>query len=242
VRLPDSPQCIKDEANVGLSSSRLSESNLRLRDEIETERRRIAHALHDETGQDLTAVLLHLGRLKQRFRDDSSVTSIIDPMHNALSSAITSMRRIINDLRPLALDDLGFVAAARELIQNVEKASGVAIDLMIEGEPSLLTAAEQTNLYRTLQEALSNVVRHANATEIHVTFVCLDWTARLEVRDNGNGFDAMALNRRTSYGLLGMQERAQLLGGQFEMRSQPGEGSRICFAFPMLRNSEESAQ
>ena len=103
------------------------------------ERRRIAHALHDETGQDLTAALLHVGRLKQRFNDDPTCLAILEPMQQALTSAITSMRRIINDLRPLALDDLGFVAAARELIQKVEKASGVAVDLMIEGDPTLLT-------------------------------------------------------------------------------------------------------
>ena len=217
---------------------RLQESKAQLRDDIEVDRRRIAHALHDETGQDLMAVQVQLGRLKQRFEGERELSAIIDAMQRSLQSATESMRRTINDLRPLALDDLGFVAAAKELIKQTEQSSGVAVDLEIFGDSKVLTPAEQTNLYRTLQECLANVVRHAQATEMTVKLSCVDRRAELVVRDNGQGFVLVTSSSRGSYGLLGMRERAELLGGAFTVESYPGSGCKIQFSFPMLGDEE----
>ena len=215
---------------------RLQESKAQLRDDIEVDRRRIAHALHDETGQDLMAVQVQLGRLKQRFEGERELSFILEAMQRSLQSATASMRRTINDLRPLALDDLGFVAAARELIKQIEQSSGVAVDLEIEGDSKVLTPAEQTNLYRTLQECLANVVRHAQATEMTVKLSCINRRAELVVHDNGKGFELVKGSSRGSYGLLGMRERAELLGGAFTVETDVGSGCKVQFSFPMLGN------
>jgi PAS domain S-box-containing protein len=216
----------------------LTTANARLREDVEAERKRIAHALHDQMGQDLTALRVHLGRVARRWGEDPALAAIVQQMRGVVDEAGSAMRRIISDLRPLALDDLGIAAAAREIIKSVEAASGIAIDLTVEGDLDQLSPARQTALYRMLQESLTNVVRHSEATEASVRLGVAAQQARLEVSDNGRGFEAHAQRRDDAYGLAGMQDRAAQLGGVAVIRSSPGNGAAVEISLPLQpRNS-----
>ena len=205
----------------------------KLREDIEADRKRIAHALHDQMGQDLTALRMHVDRILRRGSDDKVSGGIAQHMQKILEDAGTSIRRIIADLRPLALDDLGVAVAAKSLARDVESASGVSIDLTVEGEFAGLPDACQTGLYRILQESLTNIVKHARATEAVVRLINHPDRVELVVQDNGRGFSEETRTHRGCYGLLGMHERANTLGGTVTIESTPGRGTKLMVSLPV---------
>lgn len=204
-----------------------------LREDIEADRKRIAYALHDQMGQDLTALRVHASRILRRYSEDETLLDIARQMQRILEDAGTAVRRIIADLRPLALDDLGIGVAAKALAREVEHASGVSIDLTVEGEFTGLPEACRTNLYRMLQECLTNIVKHAQATEAVVRLINYSDRVELRVEDNGCGFAKEARGKRGHYGLLGIQERADALGGAVAIQSAPGLGTAVTISIPV---------
>ena len=205
----------------------------KLRENIEAERKRIAHALHDQMGQDLTALRMHVDRILRRGSEDQALVDIARPMQKILADAGTAIRRIIADLRPLALDDLGVAVAAKALVRKVESTSGVSIDLTVVGDFAGLSDACQTALYRLLQESLTNIVKHARATEVLVRLIHYGERVELAVEDNGCGFSKETHSQSGHYGLLGMQERAQALGGTAAIDSAPGHGTKVTISLPV---------
>lgn len=211
-----------------------------LREDIEAERKRIAHALHDEMGQDLSAISMQVGRLLRNRSEDKPLVDIAHHIQKILVDAGAAMRRIIADLRPLALDDLGIAVAAKSLAQKIENASGVSIDLTVEGEFADLPEACQTALYRILQECLTNIVKHAQATEAFVRLISRPGRLELTVEDNGCGCSEAAQTKQGHYGVLSMQERANALGGTATIDSAPGHGTKVTVSIPQAPSSLSS--
>jgi signal transduction histidine kinase len=205
----------------------------RMRDGIEAERRRIAQSLHDQAGQDLAALkmLAHSRTSRdERARDAAEVGA---QMTRVIADADAALHELIADLRPAELDLLGLDAAARSLIRRFEQTTGLAIDLTIEGNWSRIGDPQSTALYRMLQECLTNVVKHSNATEARVRLLADQESWRLVVEDDGRGFDTRAGLAPNSFGLAGIRERAGAFGGLVVVDAAPGRGTRIDIALPV---------
>jgi signal transduction histidine kinase len=195
----------------------------------EEERLRIARELHDETAQEL----VHLVRKLEQLGESAGQT-LATPIQELLAmtrDTLRSVRRFSHDLRPPVLDDLGLVAAIEMVVEDATSRLSEGAQLEIIGEPHRVDRAVELALFRIAQEALRNVEKHAHATSATVELQFGDHQIRLSVSDNGRGFspprNLSQLARHGSLGLLGMKERADLVGGSLEVRSSPGHGSKV---------------
>lgn len=204
---------------------RLSESVVEAREE---ERRRIARELHDELGQRLTALKMELASLPGR---ECDCRARLPGMFGMLDETVAAVRRIAGDLRPLMLDDLGLSAAIEWLADEASRRLGIAVAAEV-GELGAVDERHSIALYRMVQEALTNVARHARARHASVQLQRDERGLHLTVRDDGVGFPERALQREGRWGLLGMRERADLLGGQLEIDNPPGGGARVRVHLP----------
>ena len=205
----------------------------------EEERHRIARELHDELGQRLTALKMDLSSLRVGV-SDQGYRPRIDAMLEMLDDTVASVRRIAADLRPLMLDDLGLNAAIRWLVRDAAKRMGIEVTVQLgEGDPPLGKGASIA-LYRMVQEALTNVARHARATVVQIRMQQCHGEVVLSVRDNGVGFPKQPAQRAGSFGLMGIRERAYMLGGHLEVDNPPGGGGRITVHLPIGATSDTS--
>lgn len=218
-----------DRARLHALSSQLLEAQ-------ETERRFLAHELHDEVGQALTAVKLNLHRLDRIVVD----TRASDPLQDCLSivdGALQQVRDLSLDLRPSMLDDLGLVPALRWYINRHANRTGLQETLLCDPPPEGLPASTETACFRIVQEALTNIARHAQAHTVTIALGQTDHTLHLTIQDDGVGFNLEAIGRAkaegTSLGLLGMEERSLLIGGRLTITSAPGDGTQILLRVPM---------
>ena len=197
------------------------------------ERRRIARELHDETGQSLTTLLVGLRSIAD-IAVLAKVRAVAERLREVAAHTVDDVGRLARGLHPALLDDKGLVAAARRHVGDFAQSFGIAVDLRVQGTVSRrLSPLVQTTLYRILQEALTNVARHAQARSIGVVLKSDDTTLELVIRDTGVGFDtAAALREGSGLGLHGMQERVALLGGTVAIESAPGQGTTICARIP----------
>jgi PAS domain S-box-containing protein len=204
----------------------------------EQEKSRVARELHDELGQSLTALKIDVGWLKERLASQGGeVAAKLASMQVMLDGTVGSARRISADLRPLMLDDLGLVAACDWLASNFGERTGVNCELTMGGDDLDLPDPYATAVFRVLQESLTNIAKHAEATQVEATLDRDGDEVTLTVRDNGKGFDPGAPRKPNSFGLLGLRERAYLLGGEATIESMPGKGTTI----QMQIHIEESA-
>ena len=208
----------------------------------EAERRRIAHELHDEIGQVFTAVSLHLQLVKSNIPTECS--PLIDESLQIVGKAIQQVREMSLNMRPQMLDDFGLVATLQWFIERQRKHSGFEIffDARIAGLE--LSADSKITCYRIVQEAITNIQRHAQAEHAWITYDESDVGVTLSVRDDGRGFDVIASEQRISrghcLGLLGIRERVELLDGKCEIRSESGVGTTIHVFLPSQLNASES--
>ncbi|MCI0573830.1 MAG: histidine kinase [Myxococcaceae bacterium] len=226
---------LQAERERALTEAQASRENMRrltmrLEAAKEEERKHLARELHDEFGQALTAVKLNLGLV-------AATARLVGPVAGRLPDAISHVDRLIGqvrarsiDLRPPQLDELGLVAALENYLKAVAQRSGV--DLVFTSAASLpsLGVARDIVVFRVIQEAVTNALRHADARRIDVRLEAAGHAIRLEVRDDGKGFAAeevLAGSTSRSFGLFGMQERVRDLGGRFEVTSRAGEGTRV---------------
>jgi len=204
-----------------------------LNERLEEEAKRIAHALHDEAGQLLSSVHLALEEVARELPPGAgarlqAVKALLEQMEGEL-------RRLSHELRPTILDDLGLLPALEFLADRVAKRSGLAIKVKGSTKGRLAPPVE-TAFYRSVQEALNNVVRHAQATRVDVEIRQKDGAVQCSVRDDGAGFDvAEVLSRRgeRGIGLIGIRERAGALSGTFAIRSTPGHGTEVLITIPL---------
>jgi two-component system, NarL family, sensor histidine kinase DevS len=201
---------------VDLSERTAREALRRVVEAQELERRRLARELHDETGQALTSILLSLKALEERLEGDDARTAAHD-VRELVVSTLQDVRRLAVELRPTALDDFGLVAALERLTQSFSEQTGIVVDFEAS-LPERLPEEVETALYRTVQECLTNVVKHARAGHVSVLLRRRNGSVAAVVEDDGAGFDP-ALGREGGFGLVGMRERLALLGGRLEIES-----------------------
>jgi two-component system sensor histidine kinase UhpB len=194
--------------------------------EIEDERERFARELHDESGSLLTALKLQIGALAERVGDDAVRKSI-----DLVDSAAQAGRRIALALRPPVLDS-GIVETARWQAREFEKHTGIRCKVTSNQAECDPGRAQTTALFRILQEALTNIAKHAGATEVEVQLFADENEVTLEIRDNGKGLPANQPMRGDAYGVRGMAERARVHGGWVEISGQPGKGTTVMAAVP----------
>ncbi len=197
----------------------------------EEERQRIARELHDQAAQSLTSLLVHL-RLLEKAHSPEDAQRQVAALRELTAVALEDVRRIALNLRPKILDDLGLVAALRWLVDEFNAQAGPRATLDMDGLTSRLPRPVELVLYRVVQEALTNVRRHAQARHVWVHLQVSGDQVTVTVQDDGRGFDPNRLNEGEGLGLLGMRERLASLGGELQVDSQPGQGTRIIGHIP----------
>ncbi|HLF87730.1 MAG TPA: sensor histidine kinase, partial [Anaerolineales bacterium] len=235
----------KQRQIAALQEARLQEAEQRetLRGEMlrrivaaqEAERQRIARELHDETGQSLTAIGLGLRGLTNALANKSNhAAQNLRRLEGLISQSLTELQRLIADLRPSHLDDLGLPAALRWYAGEVQQRTMLEVQVQIQGEERSLPAPVKIALFRVAQEALNNVVKHAAAASVFLQLAYGDQEVSIRIEDDGKGFMIENLNQqnRPTWGLMGMRERAALLGGGVTFQSQPGSGTVVEVVIP----------
>jgi signal transduction histidine kinase len=202
----------------------------------EAERKRIGRELHDETGQALTAIGLGLRGVRSNLQKDvERAEQNLHQLENLANHSLTELQRLISDLRPSHLDDLGLASALRWYAGEVETRVSLEVHIDIEGDVQVLPTEVNTGLFRVAQEALTNIVKHANALNAYVRLNFNPKCITLEVQDDGGGFDLGVTamdSARPAWGLAGMRERANLLDGRFYVESEIGEGTLVGIMVP----------
>ncbi|MDP4978125.1 MAG: histidine kinase, partial [Desulfobacterales bacterium] len=206
----------------------------------EEERRRIARELHDEAGQSLTAVKLGLDRLEENHTGNNvQLKEEIDEIRQMIERTSSEIRGLSYRLHPTLLIDLGLEPALNRYFMDIERHSDLGIDFSIVGFDQRLSADMETVLYRFSQETLTNTLKHAKAKRFRLSIIKSYPRIIFLAEDNGIGFDTHIIGKdKRSLGLLGMRERASLLGGSFQLRSTPGEGTRIRIEIPLTEGAE----
>jgi signal transduction histidine kinase len=236
--------------------ARLEEERLRLARERlsqvvqaqEEERARISRELHDQAAQSLTALRYGLSRVQRLARDEATVAEV-DRLITLATQTGRQISALARDLRPSVLDDLGLVPALRSYSREFSERIGVPVQFALSGPLPRLAPEAETAVFRVVQEALTNVAKHAQAGHAWVNLAAIGDQLQVEVRDDGRGFDPNTVTQVRSLngssgaglGLNGIRERVQLLGGQVDLASENGGGTRIRVTFPLYGNRRVSS-
>ncbi|MEX1275645.1 MAG: PAS domain-containing sensor histidine kinase [Bacteroidota bacterium] len=212
---------------------RLSRGILRVQEE---ERARISREIHDEIGQTLTAIGLNLRTLKSNAKP-SEIKRKVQSVQNLLEKAADFIHVFSHQIHPSMLEDLGLIPALRSFIRDFQKNTGMRIQLMASGTAGGADIDQKAGLYRIVQESLTNVLKHSGTQKATVTIRKTPHAITLEIVDDGKGFDPTGVSdtpdKRPGIGVLGMRERARLIGGKFEILSQAGKGTRVRVHLPL---------
>ncbi len=208
----------------------------------EAERVRIARGLHDDTAQSISMLIIHLERLENLISGDTpELSKHVAQAHKLATHLLEDLRKIIWNLRPSILDDLGLIPAIRWFARTNLEEAGVKVEFGKGNEVMRLPSHLETMLFRVVQEAVSNVLRHANAKTVSICLWSEEGQICLEVKDDGRGFDVErasgAAVSKKQLGLLGIKERVSLVGGRVEVESIPGVGTCVRVYVPL--SSEE---
>jgi PAS domain S-box-containing protein len=198
----------------------------------EEERKRIALEIHDELGQLLTALKMDVSLLKMQLSGLPELPTKVAEMRELVERTILMVRNVANHLRPAALN-FGLASALEWLAEDFGKRTGIPCQFLMNASEPMLSDAHATAVFRVVQESLTNVARHANATRVHVSVTRSALGFELNVSDNGCGFDPAAARKRDSYGLLGMSERARLIGASLQIDSVLGAGTVVSISIPL---------
>jgi PAS domain S-box-containing protein len=206
----------------------------RLQSVREEERTSIAREIHDELGQVCTAIKMDLALIGRRLsKKQMQLRSKVDSAVQLVDNMIVTLRRIASELRPRTLDDLGLPAALESQAQEFESRTGIPCSLTLPKEPLILDADSATAIFRIFQESLTNVARHAHATRVGARLERGFDRLIFQVFDNGRGFDPEEAKAHKSLGLVGMQERALMLNGDFKIEGVPGAGTTMTLTIPL---------
>jgi PAS domain S-box-containing protein len=204
----------------------------------EDERKRIARELHDDTAQLLGSLARQLDNFtRQKHELAPGDTQFLQDMKEQLNAGVQNVHRFIQDLRPSLLDDLGFIPAVRSLVKVMQESTGIKTSFELCGNERRLPPETELLLFRIVQEALNNVMRHSQASETQITIVFVPDKVNVTISDNGRGFKLSErlynLPRSSKLGIIGMQERTQLLGGSLEVKSTPSKGTTVTLEVPV---------
>jgi len=202
----------------------------------EEERKRISRELHDVVAQTLTGINVQLSSLTMRSTADAeSLQTKIASTQRLVEDSVEIVHRFARDLRPTALDDLGLVPAIRSYLKLFTQQSGIAVRFIASMPIDELSGDHRTALYRVMQEAVTNISRHAEASQGRVSLKKQDTSVCLEIRDDGRGFPEIEQGVEViakRLGLVGMRERIEMVGGRFSVKSQPGNGTHVRVTIP----------
>jgi PAS domain S-box-containing protein len=219
-----------------IAEEQMRELAARLQAAREDERSRVARELHDELGQILTTLKLELGRAMVALRAERLSTRVVDRLQSLMGLSeigVATVKRIATNLRPPTLDHLGLSEAIRWEALTFKSRTGIRCNMRTNKTRSALTSEQQTALFRIFQEALTNIVRHAQASAVHVTLTERDGAFELRIRDNGKGITDEESRNPRAFGLIGMRERAALIGGAFKISGPRGKGTTVQVQLPL---------
>lgn len=201
----------------------------------EEERISMAREIHDELGQQMTVLKMDVAWLEKKLAaSDTAAREKIQELRKGLDQTIHSIRRIASELRPSVLDDMGLGAAIEWQLREFQKRSGVSVSFENRKGEFILPDAVKTNLFRIVQESLTNVARHANATTVSIKLLRDANQIRLLIKDDGIGFEKQKAPANKTLGILGMKERTAMLGGSYEISSTPGKGTLVTVTIPVM--------
>ncbi|MDG0024861.1 PAS domain S-box protein [Trinickia sp. Y13] len=248
VMLRDVTERVQAEEALKASRQELRELSANLQNVREDEKTRIARELHDDLGQQLTALKMDLSSVEQSLAEVPSapppVLAQLHGMRRLIDSTVGSVRRIAADLRPVMLDDLGLLPAIDWLLNDFTTRYGIDIERRIEPGNTSFSKSGATTIFRIVQEALTNVVRHAEATRVSVSLVGEDGHCTVRIADNGRGardVQATEGHGEKSFGLLGIRERVHILGGSVSIDTALGRGFALTARIPLAAIQQEEA-
>ena len=245
VMLRDVTERMKADEALRRSREELRELSANLQNVREEEKSRIARELHDDLGQQLTALKMDLSSVEAALDDASPpIAEIVGRLHSMralVDRTVASVRRIAADQRPVMLDDLGLLPAVDWLADDFTNRYGVEVERRIDSGEIAFTPHAATALFRIVQEALTNVARHADATRVTLDMHIEAENVILTITDDGRGSPATNAQRGKSFGLIGMRERARMLGGSVSVRTAGGEGFAVTVTLPLRAVQHEEA-
>ncbi len=205
----------------------------------EEERKRVAREIHDGPAQSMANVVLRMEFCEKLMdMDPEKVRGELQELKGIVRNTLQDIRKIIFDLRPMALDDLGVVPALKRYIEDFREKNDINIEMTFYGRETRLEPALEIALFRLVQEALHNVVKHANASNVKVVIEMKPEWVKASVEDDGVGFDleqVLTSHAGTKFGLISMKERIDLLEGEIDIDTRPGRGTKISFLVPVTR-------
>jgi len=226
------------EEAIRSNAEQLRQLSLHLQDIREEERASMAREVHDVLGQQLTGFKMDLSWINRKLKsEDPELKERMAGTLKLIDDTIKTVRRIASDLRPSLLDDLGLVAALEWQSEEFEKRSGIKVYFKGELEEIKLLPEVAIALFRIYQELLTNVARHANAREVRSSLYTGNGQLQLSVSDNGRGFDMENKANKKTLGLLGIKERTLLMGGRYEIKSKPGDGTAVLVSVPLDKST-----
>ena len=226
--------CIKEEENISNSQKEREKLSAHLQSAREKERSLIASELHDTVGQALTALKMDLFILEKYLpHDQKNISDKMQSMNILLDNTIQSIRKIFSELRPPLLELTGLEEAIEDHLYKFQDQTGIESDLEIKMEGTKLEKSHSIALFRILQEALNNVKWHSQATYVRVGLEKNSNHINLVVKDNGVGITAEKLADPTSFGIIGMKERAEFLAGELEIDGVPKKGTTLTMKIPI---------
>jgi PAS domain S-box-containing protein len=231
---------VQAEAALRQSKEQLQQLSAAVDGAREQEKNRIARELHDDLGQALTMLQMDVAWCREKMpAGEASLVPRLDRMAALLAATVAATRRIAADLRPLLLDDLGLVPAVEWLVDNFRQRANIPCELAVSNPGMHVPASHSTAVFRVVQEALTNITKHAEATRVEVAIDLQSTALAVSIRDDGKGFDSAHARKAGSFGLLGLRERAYLLGGDATITSRPGTGTVIEVLLPIPQDPEE---
>jgi len=234
VMLRDVTERVKAEHAQQQAREELRELSANLQKIREDEKTRIARELHDDLGQQLTALKMDISSVEEALNGSASelVRDHLQGMRRLIDATVASVRRIAADLRPVMLDDLGLIPAVEWLANDFTNRYGIDVERDIETGDARFSPAGATALFRIVQEALTNVARHADATLVTLSLRASDEGVVLRIADNGHGMYRNREPAGKSFGLLGIRERAHMLGGAVDIQTEQGHGFALSVTIP----------
>jgi signal transduction histidine kinase len=216
------------------TNKQLKELTVHLQDIREEERKHISREIHDELGQQLTALKLDLSWIAKKIKThEEPVVAKIKSSLDVINGTIQKVRRLATELRPAMLDQLGLAEAIRWQTNEFSKRTGIEVDFITNVDEHIFPPDISISLFRTLQESLTNIARHAEASHVECKLHLADGFLLLQVCDDGKGFDPENVGDKKSLGLLGIKERAEMLNGKYHVSSAPIKGTKLTVKIPL---------
>lgn len=207
----------------------------------EEERTRISRELHDETAQILTGFNANLAVLKLHMPDQEQANTLLGRLKNLSGQMADSIHKLVKDLRPAQLDELGIHAALGSLIDEIEKHLGLKVDFIYNKVCDRMDPVLETVIYRIVQESLTNAAKYSESKNVIVRLEAEKHTIKIEVEDSGRGFNP-ELDMKAGFGLMGLEERSLSWGGEFLVKSKPGAGTTVTAQFPLEEPCERGEE